>query len=231
MYAKCIKRCLDFIISLVALVLLSPLLLIVTIINAIKMKGNPFFAQIRPGKRPIKGKNSDGSRIYGDEKLFKLVKFRSMTNERDKKTGELLPDEQRLTKWGLLLRKTSIDELPELWNILKGDMAIVGPRPLLTAYVPYYTETERQRHLCRGGLTGLAQVRGRNSITWDEKLAYDVEYVNNISFVEDIRIISDTVKMVLFKSDNVILGNEGNFAEIRAAEQKSREKEQGDGKE
>jgi len=222
MYAKCFKRVIDFILSFVALIIFSPLLLIVTIINAIVMKGNPFFVQKRPGRRE-KTKSKNGEVEYGEEKLFSLIKFRSMTLAKDE-NGKLLPDEQRITRWGNIIRKTSIDELPELINIVKGDMAIVGPRPLLPEYVRYYTIEERQRHNVRGGLTGLAQVRGRNTITWEDKLAYDVEYVKRITFVGDVRIIVDTVKTVLFNRGNVILGHEGNFAELRAAKNNKQDK-------
>ena len=148
-------------------------LLVLTVLGAIKMKGNPFFTQLRPGK---------------DEKIFKLIKFRSMTCEKDK-DGNFLPDEQRLTRYGKLLRSTSLDELPEIINILKGDMSIVGPRPLLPEYLPYYTDEERRRHDVRPGLTGLAQVNGRKTISWDDKLAYDTQYVDGITFFADMKII------------------------------------------
>lgn len=185
MYAKFWKRFLDFMLSLTALLVLWPVMLILTIVGAIVMRGNPFFTQIRPGK---------------DEKLFALVKFRSMTNRKDK-NGKLLPDEQRLTKYGRLLRSTSLDELPELWNILKGDMSIVGPRPLLPKYLPYYYEEERHRHDIRPGLTGLAQVNGRNLLSWDKRFAMDVEYVNNITFLGDIAILWKTVLNVVKRKD------------------------------
>ena len=159
MYKKYIKRILDFTLSLIALIVLSPVLLVLTVLGAVKMKGNPFFTQLRPGK---------------DEKIFKLIKFRSMTCEKDR-NGDLLPDEQRLTRYGKLLRSSSLDELPELINILKGDMSIVGPRPLLVKYLPLYNEEQRHRHDVRPGLTGLAQVNGRNAITWEERFALDVK--------------------------------------------------------
>lgn len=200
-YEKYIKRFIDIICSLAALIVLSPVLLILTIVGAIKMKGNPFFTQLRPGK---------------DEKIFKLVKFRTMTCEKDK-DGNLLPDEKRLTKYGKFLRSTSLDELPELWNILKGDMSIVGPRPLLVEYLPYYTEEENHRHDVRPGLTGLAQINGRNAISWDQKLAYDVFYVRDVSFVADIKIIIGTFEKVLKRSD-IKVGNEfvaGKFIDQR----------------
>lgn len=181
MYAKCFKRILDFALSLCALIVLSPVLLILTVLGAIKMKGNPFFTQQRPGK---------------DEKIFKLIKFRTMTCEKDE-NGNLLPDEVRLTKYGKLLRSTSLDELPELFNILIGNMSIVGPRPLLVKYLPRYNDFQRRRHEVRPGLTGYAQVNGRNAISWEDKFRLDVEYVDNITFLGDIKIIWDTAMKVL----------------------------------
>ena len=191
MYAKFFKRFFDFSLSLIALVVLSPILLILTVVGAIAMGGNPFFTQLRPGKIDKK---------TGKEKIFKLVKFRTMSNKKDK-NGNLLPDDQRLNKYGRILRSTSLDELPELWNILKGDMAIVGPRPLLVRYLPYYTEEERHRHDVRPGLTGWAQVNGRNFITWEETFELDVFYVKNMSFSLDIKTIFLTVKKVLTRAD------------------------------
>ena len=185
MYQKFFKRFFDFTLSLIALVVLFPLLLILTVIGAIAMKGNPFFVQPRPGK---KGKD-------GNEKIFNLIKFRTMSNAKDKE-GNLLPDDIRLNKYGRFLRSTSLDELPELLNILKGDMSIVGPRPLLVKYIPRYTETQRRRHDVRPGLTGYAQVMGRNAISWEEKFEYDVEYVSSITFWGDVKIILETVKAV-----------------------------------
>ena len=189
MYAKFFKRVFDFTLSLVALIILSPVLLILAIVGAIAMGGNPFFAQPRPGK---KDKN-------GNEKIFKLIKFRTMSNKVDK-DGDLLPDDVRLNKYGRFLRSTSLDELPELLNILKGDMSIVGPRPLLVRYIPRYTEEQRRRHDIRPGLTGLAQINGRNAISWEERFAYDIEYVNNITLWGDIKIIFGTVGAVLKRS-------------------------------
>lgn len=186
MYAKCLKRVIDFCLSLIALIVLSPILLILVIVTAVAMKGNPFFTQQRPGK---------------NEKIFKLIKFRTMTNEKDE-NGELLPDDVRLNKFGKLLRSTSLDELPELINILKGDMSIVGPRPLLVRYLPRYNDEQRRRHNVRPGLTGNAQANGRNAISWDEKFKLDIEYVDNISFAFDVKIIFDTVKSVL-KRDGI----------------------------
>jgi lipopolysaccharide/colanic/teichoic acid biosynthesis glycosyltransferase len=189
MYARFFKRFLDFTLSLVALTVLFPILLALTAIGAIAMKGNPFFVQPRPGK---KGKD-------GSEKIFKMLKFRTMSNAKDK-DGNLLPDEKRLNKYGKFLRSTSLDELPELINILKGDMSIVGPRPLLVRYIPRYTEEQRRRHDVRPGLTGYAQVNGRNAISWEERFSYDVKYVDNITFIGDVKIILGTVKAVFKRS-------------------------------
>ena len=186
-YEKYIKRLIDIMLSGMALIVLSPVVLILTIIGAVMMKGNPFFTQLRPGK---------------DEKIFKLVKFCSMTNAKDK-SGNLLPDEKRLTKYGKLLRSTSLDELPELWNILKGDMSIVGPRPQLVRDMVFMTKGQRRRHTVRQGLTGLAQVSGRNNITWEEKFEYDLEYIENITFINDVKIIFKTVEKVFKRSDVV----------------------------
>lgn len=186
MYAKYIKRILDFVLSLCALIVLSPLLLILIILGAIFMGGNPFFTQQRPGK---------------DEKIFKLIKFRTMDNRKDK-NGNLLPDDVRLNKYGKILRSTSLDELPELINILKGDMAIVGPRPQLVRDMVFMTDEQRKRHTVRQGLTGLAQVNGRNAIKWEDKLSYDLKYIENITFIEDVGIILKTVINV-FKRDGI----------------------------
>lgn len=186
MYAKFFKRLFDFLISLVALLILWPILLILALIGAIVMKGNPFFTQQRPGK---------------DEKIFKLIKFRTMTNAKDAE-GKLLPDEKRLVKYGKFLRSTSLDELPELLNILKGDMAIVGPRPLLVKYLPLYNEEQKHRHDVRPGLTGYAQVHGRNAISWEEKFKMDVEYTRNITLLGDVKIIFGTVRAV-FKREGI----------------------------
>ena len=185
MYAKFFKRILDFALSLLALILLSPVLLVLTVLGAVKMKGNPFFTQPRPGK---------------DEKIFRLIKFRSMTCETDAE-GNPLPDEVRLTGYGKFLRSTSLDELPELINILRGDMSIVGPRPLLVRYLPRYNARQRRRHEVRPGLTGLAQINGRNAITWEEKFRMDVEYVDSITFWGDVKIIWGTVAKVLKCAD------------------------------
>ena len=183
MYAKCIKRLLDFIISLIGIIILSPLLLVLTALGAVMMKGNPFFTQERPGWH---------------EKIFRLVKFRTMTNEKDK-YGNLLPDDKRLIPYGKFLRSTSLDELPELFNILKGDMAIIGPRPLLVRYLDRYSEEQHHRHDVRPGLTGYAQAHGRNTLSWEERFEMDLWYAKNISLLTDIRIIFDTVKAVVKK--------------------------------
>jgi len=180
----------DFILSLAALMVLSPVLLILTVLGAAAMGGNPFFMQPRPGK---KDRN-------GQEKIFKLIKFRTMSNKKDP-DGNLLPDELRLNKYGRILRSTSLDELPELINILKGDMSIVGPRPLLVRYLPRYTPEQRRRHDVRPGLTGLAQVNGRNAVSWEEKFRMDLEYVENITFSGDVRIILKTVRAVLIREN------------------------------
>lgn len=185
-YETYIKRGLDFALSLAALLILSPVLLILTALGAWKMKGNPFFTQQRPGR---------------DEKIFKLIKFRSMTCEKDK-DGNLLPDEQRLTKYGKLLRSTSLDELPELINILKGDMSVVGPRPLLVKYLPLYNEEQKHRHDVRPGLTGWAQVHGRNTVSWEEKFRLDVWYVENIGFAVDVKTVFMTVGKI-FKREGI----------------------------
>ena len=178
---KYIKRFFDILSSFFALVVLSPLLLILIVVGAIVMKGNPFFTQQRPGK---------------DEKIFKLIKFRTMTNAKDK-DGNLLPDVDRLTKYGEFLRNTSLDELPELINILKGDMSVIGPRPLLVEYIPRYNAHQHRRHEVRPGLSGWAQVNGRNTVSWEDKFDMDVEYVDNYNLVMDIKILFMTVFNVL----------------------------------
>lgn len=185
-YRVFFKRFYDMLLSGLAILILSPVLLIMTLVGAVKMKGNPFFTQARPGKR---------------ERIFKLIKFRTMTCERDE-NGELLPDEKRLTKYGKLLRSTSLDELPELFNIFLGHMSIVGPRPLLVQYLPLYNEEQRRRHDVRPGLTGLAQASGRNAISWEERFALDVQYVRNVSLFLDIKILFMTVRAVL-KRDGI----------------------------
>lgn len=185
MYAKYIKRILDFILSLIALIVLSPVMLIIYILVRIKLGKPAIFKQQRPGK---------------DEKIFTLYKFRTMTDEKDEQ-GNLLPDEKRLTKFGKFLRSTSLDELPELINIIKGDMAIVGPRPQLVRDMIFMTDEQRKRHTVRQGLTGLAQVNGRNNITWEEKINYDLEYISKITFINDIKIIFKTIGKVFKRED------------------------------
>lgn len=202
-YSKYIKRVLDFIISLLALTVLSPLLLVLTLVGAVKMRGNPFFVQERPGR---------------NGRVFRLIKFRSMTNK--KKNGELLPDEERLTGYGRFLRRTSLDELPELLNILVGHMSIVGPRPLLVKYLPLYNEHQARRHEVRPGLTGWAQVNGRNSITWEQKFDYDVWYVDHLSFALDVRIVMMTVRSVL-KREGISGDNNATMAEFEGSREKT----------
>lgn len=202
MYAVFFKRLLDFILSLCAIIILSPVLLVLAILVRIKLGSPVLFKQERPGRH---------------EKVFTLCKFRTMTDERDE-NGELLPDHVRLTRFGKFLRSSSLDELPELFNILKGDMSIIGPRPLLVSYLPYYSEEEKKRHNVRPGLTGLAQVSGRNFIDWDRRLEKDVEYVEHLSFAMDCRVLWMTVQTVLGHSDEVAEDTnavEGNFAQIR----------------
>lgn len=197
MYARYIKRPMDFVLSLCALIVLSPLLLILTIVGAVVMRGNPFFVQARPGR---------------DEKLFNLVKFRTMSNARDA-TGKLLPDSERLSRYGRVLRASSCDELPSLVNIIGGSLSIVGPRPLLVEYLPLYNEQQKHRHDVRPGLTGLAQVSGRNAITWEDRFALDVHYVHNITFVGDWKIIFRTVSKV-FKRDGITSATNATMEEF-----------------
>lgn len=185
-YATYIKRVLDFVLSLMALIVLSPVFLILIVTGAIAMGGNPFFTQLRPGK---------------NEKIFKMVKFRTMSNKRDSE-GKLLPDDQRLNYYGKILRSTSLDELPELWNIVKGDLAIVGPRPQLVRDMVFMDANQRRRHSVRQGLTGLAQINGRNNISWEEKLKWDLKYIDaGITIKEDIRIVIKTLGKVFTRSD------------------------------
>lgn len=184
-YERFVKRGLDAFLATGALIVFSPVLIAVAVLVRVKLGSPVLFTQERPGK---------------DEKIFKLYKFRSMTDNRGP-DGQLLPDEVRLTPFGKTLRSTSLDELPELFNIVKGDMSIIGPRPLLVQYLPYYTETERLRHNVRPGLSGLAQVNGRNLVKWDQRLAMDVEYVNRITFIGDVNIVLKTIKKVFAKED------------------------------
>ena len=202
MYRRFIKRWLDFVLSFIGIVVLSPVLIVLAALVRIKLGSPVLFRQERPGR---------------DEKILTLCKFRTMTDKKDGE-GKLLPDSERLTKFGKLLRAASLDELPELFNILKGDMSIIGPRPLLVSYLPYYTEEEKLRHKVRPGLTGLAQVSGRNFIDWDKRMEKDVEYVKNLSFFMDIKVLWMTVMTVLGHSDEVAEDTnavEGNFAQIR----------------
>lgn len=184
MYAKYFKRIIDFCLSLLGIIVLSPILVILMLLGALFMRGNPFFTQLRPGK---------------DEKIFKLIKFRTMDNRKDT-NGNLLPDDVRLNKYGRFLRSTSLDELPELFNILKGNMAIVGPRPLLVRYLERYNEEQHHRHDVRPGLTGYAQAHGRNTVSWEDKFAMDVWYTKNITFIGDVKILIDTVLVVINRS-------------------------------
>ena len=206
MYKKGLKRCIDFFISLCALFVIWPILLVITILlYFVNKNAGVFFFQERPGK---------------NGKIFNVIKFKSMTDERDVE-GKLLPDKQRLTKVGRFIRSTSIDELPQLINVLKGDMSLIGPRPLAVVYLPYYSEDEKHRHDIRPGITGWAQVNGRKSITWDRKLAYDIEYVNNMSLWMDVKIFFLTVYKV-FKRESVGVETSGivNFHDYRIAQWK-----------
>ena len=204
MYKHFLKRVLDILISGIGLICISPVLLVLAILVRVKLGSPVIFRQERPGL---------------NEKIFTLKKFRTMTDEKDE-NGNLLPDAVRLTKFGKFLRATSLDELPELWNIFCGDMSLIGPRPLLVSYLPYYTERERLRHTVRPGLTGLAQVSGRNFLEWDKRLEKDAEYVENLSLGLDIKIFFTTIKKVFVREDVVVDTNkiEGNLAEIRKAE-------------
>lgn len=197
MYRKYIKRIIDFTLSFIALIILSPIFLIVSILVRIKLGTPVIFKQKRPGL---------------NEKIFTLYKFRTMNDKKDE-NGNLLPDSERLTKFGKMLRSTSLDELPELINILKGDMSIIGPRPLLTRYMEYYTDEERKRHSVRPGLTGLAQSSGRNLLTWEERFKLDIEYVNNITFSVDISILFKTIKK-LFKTNEILTGDENIIKDL-----------------
>ena len=201
-YSVFIKRLLDIIISTIILVIFSWLYIILAILVRVKLGSPVLFKQPRPGK---------------DEKIFNMYKFRTMTDEKDA-NGKLLPDKDRLTKFGKLLRKTSLDELPELFCILKGDMSFIGPRPLLVEYLPYYTEREKLRHTVRPGLTGLAQASGRNTVDWDTRFELDATYVENLSFIMDLKVIAMTFKTVFGHSEQVAEdtnATEGNFAQIR----------------
>ena len=196
-YKKYIKRPMDFILALIGIIVLSPVLLIIAILVRIKLGSPVLFKQGRPGL---------------NERIFTIYKFRTMTNERDE-NGELLPDSMRLTKFGKFLRSTSLDELPELLNILKGDMSFVGPRPLSVMYLPYYTDEERLRHSVRPGLTGLSQINGRNTVNWEERFAYDIEYVNNITFINDMKILLKTIAVV-FKREGIVVSGTGKVIDF-----------------
>ena len=192
-YEHYIKRPLDCFLSTGALIVFSPILLVLTVIGAVEMKGNPFFVQERPGRIDPK---------TGKERIFKLIKFRTMTNEKDE-NGDLLPDEQRLNAYGEWIREHSLDELSSLINLVKGDISVVGPRPLLVRYLPRYTEEQRHRHDVRPGLTGYAQVNGRNALSWEDKFNYDLEYVDKITFTGDCRIVIDTFKKAVLKNEGI----------------------------
>ncbi|WP_449076766.1 sugar transferase [Ruminococcus sp.] len=198
MYAKCFKRVIDFLLSLIALIIISPILLVLIILGTVFMRGNPFFTQERPGK---------------NEKIFKLIKFRTMDNRKDK-SGKLLPDKVRLNKYGRFLRASSLDELPELVNILKGDMSIVGPRPLMARYLRYYTDEERKRHSVRPGLSGYAQVHGRNNVDWAERMKMDVYYAEHVSLKMDLKILIETILIVL-KREGISVEDMTNFDDFR----------------
>ncbi len=215
MYAKCFKRVIDLLLSLIALLVLSPILVILILVGAIAMQGNPFFVQKRPGRIDPK---------TGKEKIFSLLKFRTMDNRKDG-DGNLLPDSVRLNAYGRFLRSTSLDELPSLINIFKGDLAIVGPRPLAVQYIPYYTEEERHRHDVRPGLTGLAQVNGRNTINWEERFHFDLVYVEQITFATDVQIIFQTVRKVVKHSD---IGERGVDAPMDFDAYRRKQQEEGE---
>ena len=203
MYKKVIKRLLDILLSLIGIIVASPILIILYILVVIFMGFPAIFKQQRPGK---------------NEKIFNLYKFRTMTNKKDK-NGKLLPDEKRLTKFGKFLRKTSLDELPELFNILFGQMSFIGPRPLLVEYLDYYTEEEHHRHDVTPGLTGWAQVNGRNNLSWEEKFKYDLEYVNNLSFKMDVKVVFKTIYVVLKRND-IKMGNELKYGKLSVEREK-----------
>lgn len=204
-YNRFVKRFLDIICALLAMTFFCWLYVIIAILVRVKLGSPVIFKQDRPGKIDKK---------TGSEKIFSLYKFRSMSNAKDE-NGELLPDAQRLTKFGRILRATSLDELPEAWNILKGDMSVIGPRPLVVQYLPYYTDEERKRHTVRPGLSGWAQVNGRTAASWEKRFKYDIEYVENLSFLLDVKIIIETVKKVIMRSNIVEAGSQGDFDKYR----------------
>lgn len=189
MYNRFLKRFLDFTLSLIGFIIILPIFIVVAILLFFANNGKPFFIQERPGK---------------NEKIFKIIKFKTMNDKKDEH-GNLLPDKERLTKIGKFVRKTSLDEIPQLLNVIKGDMSLVGPRPLLVSYLPYYTEREKLRHRVRPGITGWAQVNGRNMLNWDERLSLDVEYCHNITFINDLKIIFKTIKNVIKRKDIVVI--------------------------
>lgn len=205
MYKIFFKRVIDFFLALIGLIALAPIGFIVYLILLFVNKGNPFFYQKRPGK---------------DEKVFSIIKFKSMSDKKDE-NGKLLPDEDRVTKFGTFIRKTSLDEIPQLINILKGDMSLIGPRPLRVYYLPYYTEKESIRHTVRPGVTGLAQISGRNLLSWDDKLAKDVEYVENISFLNDTSIFFKTIRKVFVYNNTVFDPNMLDLEELRSGKLKN----------
>lgn len=196
-YRRFFKRPMDFLLALIAIVLLSPVMLIIAILVRIKLGKPILFKQERPGL---------------NEEIFTIYKFRTMSDEKDE-NGEYLPDSQRLTKFGKTLRSLSLDELPELFNIIKGDMSFVGPRPLSVLYLPYYTEEERLRHSVRPGLTGLSQINGRNTVNWEERFAYDIDYVNNITFINDMKIILKTI-LVVFRREGIVISGTGKVIDF-----------------
>lgn len=210
MYAKCFKRVIDFVLSLLAIIIFSPILLILIILGVLFMGGNPFFTQERPGK---------------DEKIFRLIKFRTMDNRKDK-DGKLLPDDIRLNKYGRFLRSTSLDELPELLNILKGDMSIIGPRPLMVRYLSYYTDEERKRHSVRPGLSGYAQVHGRNNVDWAERMKMDVYYADHVSFKMDLKILFETI-LIVIKREGISVEDMTNFDDFRKKQWEDQKREKG----
>ncbi|ATA89109.1 sugar transferase [Capnocytophaga stomatis] len=198
MYKNYIKRLIDFLAALFGLIILSPIFIIVMVGLFFANQGKPFFFQKRPGL---------------NNRIFEIVKFKTM-NDRKDQNGKLLPDADRLTKIGAFVRKTSLDEIPQLINVLKGDMSLIGPRPLLVKYLPYYTERERLRHTVRPGITGLAQVNGRNNVSWDDKLEMDVKYVEEISFVNDLKILLKTIENVVSQKDIIVASCESNDLDI-----------------
>ena len=200
MYKNFFKRIIDFCFALIGLIILSPIVIVVYIILLFINKGNPFFYQKRPGK---------------NEKIFSIIKFKSMTDEKDA-NGKLLPDADRVTKFGTFIRKSSLDEIPQLINIIKGDMSLIGPRPLRVRYLPYYTKEEQIRHSIRPGVTGLAQISGRNLLSWDDKLAKDVEYVNNLSFLTDLSIFFKTIRKVFVYDNTLYDPNMLDLKELRS---------------